>query len=335
MTVDAFVERIHLLRGQGFYVDQIAMVDTHEVDFRKYHTEFLARGIALQPQTFLGILDGELFPNPESSMMTDHGETGINNRVSFEDGFSCKRKTQVLCSSGRFLVAPDGGIYRCHYQLYSGRDRQGDVRTVEFPVEQDYRLCDDYGFCNPCDFPHVKFRHVMANLQHLLLDLYEGNADNARTMAEALQTFMSSGEEHTDLFNAVFNALYSSKEPWWAAYNNQQLKDAVNDFICVGGLTDNGRVESLAAFEYILFKQIPLGFNIYRILNDEALIKYIASMGAIHSELMTQHPFIQEYFGNDTILLASVLSKIVATYGTSTAYGDIYVGGKVEEETNE
>lgn len=335
MTVDAFAERIHLLRDQGFYIDQIAMVDTHEVDFRKYHTEFLARGITIQPQTFLGIFDGELYPNAESSMMEDHGETGINNRTTFMDGFSCARKTQVLCSSGRFLVAPDGGIYRCHYQLYSGVDKQGDVRTGEFPIEQDYRLCEDYGFCNPCDFPSVSFKHVMANLQHILLDVLEGDVETARLLGETVKVFSEKSEAHQKVFNAVFNVLYSSREPWWELYNSQILKDAVNEFICVGGLANNDNAEFIASFEYILFKKLPLGFNIYRILNDEALIKYIAIIGAVHSELMTRHPLIEEYFGDDSILLASVIAKIVATYGTDTAYKDIYISEKVEEETNE
>jgi SAM-dependent methyltransferase len=334
MSADEFCNRIHLLRSQGFFVEQVAVVDTPTTDYRKIHTELLSRGVASSPQTFMGMLNGEMFPQPDSSIAEDHGETGIRDWPLFDQGFSCKGKQQVVCSSGRFLVAPDGGIYRCHYQLYSKTDPQGDVRTGEFPIEQDYRLCDDYGFCNPCDFAHVSFKTVMANLHEILVAVTE-NEDVAHEVGQAL-THFNQTPEFQELFNNVFNTLYSSTEPWWELYNNKNLHKYINDFICEGSIVFNDKTDYIAAFEYLLYRRLPFGVNLHRILNDEAMVKYLALVSAIHSEVLKDHPTVVEYFAEDGSLMSSLIAKMLATFGTTTAYEDLYVAKKIkEEETNE
>ena len=332
ISVEDFAQRIHMLRSQGFTVDQIAMVDTPDVDFRKYHTEFLKRGIALNPQTFLGLAGGEIYPDPDSTIYTDHGETGVTNRARLEEGFSCKKKEEVLCASGRFLVAPDGGIYRCHYQLYSGIDKQGDMLTGEFPLDQDYRMCQDYGFCNPCDYPHVDFRPVLANLGEVLMAITENDADAVKVTADTIQHFMAKGEEYQTVFNEVFNKLYSSQTPYWQLYNNKELHDVVNAFMNAGSFIDNEQVGFLASFEYSLFKALRHGVNIYRIFDDTALVKYLALAAAIHSEVAVQYPGVQNILGEESDLLAQVIAKVVSTWGTDLAYSEFMITDDKEIE---
>jgi len=335
MSVEEFAKRVHLLRGQGFYVEQVAVVDTPATDYRKYHTELLSRGIASSPQTYMGMLNGEMFPQPDSSIAKNHGETGINHWGLFDEGFSCKGKNQVVCSSGRFLVAPDGGIYRCHYHLYSKKDVQGDVRTGKFPIEQDYKLCGDYGFCNPCDFAHVSFRPVLANLHSVLVLLLDGDEQASHAIGQAI-TYFNETPDFQELFTNVFNTLYSSVDPWWELYNNKDLHKYVNDFICEGSMVDNDRTDMIASLEYLLYRRLPFGVNLHRILNDEALVKYLAIVSAIHSELLQNHETVKEYFAEDGKLMSSLIAKILATFGTDTAYTDLYVAVKPkEEETNE
>lgn len=335
LSVDEFSSRVHLLRSQGFYVEQVAVVDTPMTDYRRVHTELLGRGIASNPQTFMGILNGEMFPQPDSDIAKDHGETGIRDWPVFKEGFSCKEKNQVVCSSGRFLVAPDGGIYRCHYQLYSKTDAQGDVRTGEFPEEQDYRLCGDYGFCNPCDFAHVSFRPVMANLHAILVQLLEGDEEAAHAIGQAI-TYFNETPEFQELFTTVFNALYSSVDPWWELYNNKDLHKYINDFVCEGSMVNNDKTDFIASLEYLLYRRLPFGVNLYRILSDESMVKYLAIVSAIHSELLKNNDTVVEYFAEDGSLMSSLIAKMLATFGTTTAYTDLYVAVKPkEEETNE
>jgi SAM-dependent methyltransferase len=335
MSVDDFANKIHMLRDQGFTLDQIAMVDTPMVDFRKYHTEFLGRGLAITPQTFLGVLNGSLYPEPESTVITDHGETGINNYGLYNQGFGMRNKEDVVCSSGRFLIAPDGGIHRCHYHLYSGRDPQGSVLTKEFPIDQDYRLCKDFGFCNPCDFPHVKFKPVMANLKEVLLVIMKGNEEDANSVGTVLQHMFNSSEKFQALFNEVFNAMYASRDPWWTLYNNTELHDKINEYICEGGIVDNSNVEYLAALEYVLFQKLESGVNLYKILTDESIVKYLAALSAIHSEVLQKQPFIAEFFGEDGALISSMVAKMLSTFGTQTAYEDLYIAPKRKNEDEE
>lgn len=335
MSVDDFANKIHMLRDQGFTLDQIAMVDTPTVDFRKYHTEFLGRGLALTPQTYLGKLNGTLYPAPDSNVITDHGETGINNYELYEQGFDMSKKENIVCSSGRFLIAPDGGIHRCHYHLYSGREPQGSVLTREFPVDQDYRMCTDFGFCNPCDFPHVKFKTVMANLKEVLLVIMKGNEDNANAVGQVLQQMLDSSDKFKELFTEVFNALYSSRDPWWTLYNNTELHNTINEYICEGGIVDNSNVEYIAALEYVLFQKLDFGVNLYKILTDESIVKYLAALSAIHSNVIQQQPELMTFFEEDGALISSMIAKMLSTFGTQTAYEDLYIAMKRKDEDEE
>lgn len=326
ISVDEFANKIHYLREQGFHVDQIAMVDTPSTNFGGYHQKFLKRGIHITPQTFLGESEGEWYPNPESTAAKDHGETGINDRAKYEAGFQCKQKEQVLCYSTRFLMAPDGGIYRCHYQLYSRRDTQGDVRERTFPIDQDYRLCNDFGHCNPCDFPHVQFKSANLPIEVLAQGITAGNEQIAMVCAELISDFVNVDEDHNKLFNTLFNVLYSTIDPWWVLYNNEEVKEAVNSFINKGGLEMNKHLDMLCAFTNAVIKPLPFNINVYRILDHMALAKYLSSEGVYQSRLFVQiFEDISRFFPMEPYLIMPIISKIMSTFGTEQPYQQIYV----------
>jgi SAM-dependent methyltransferase len=335
ISVADFSDRVHMLRGQGFHVDQIAMVDTPFDDYRKYALQFIERGISLYPQTFLGIIKGELFPNPDSTVVTNHGETGIDNIAQYREGFSCKEKNDVLCATNRFLVAPDGGIYRCHYHLYSKREAQGDVRTGTFPPSQDYVMCKDYGHCNPCDFPHASFRMVNPDISQLLLGFCGGDKKMAGGIEHTLKHYIKQDDKYQTFFTKVFSTLYASRNPWWELYNNKTLHAYINEFVCEGSIIDNDNAEFIGAFEYVLFKVVPAGVNLYRIFSDEALVKYLSIVSAIHSDVLSRTPEMQQHWGDNMLLSYSLICKILATYGSATAYSEFFSEDKPTEEVQE
>jgi len=61
-----------------------------------------------------------------------------------------KPNHRVMCKPSEFLAAPDGQLYRCHADLYAGRDSYGHIldEEIKFP---DWLACDNCGSCNPCD----------------------------------------------------------------------------------------------------------------------------------------------------------------------------------------
>lgn len=55
------------------------------------------------------------------------------------------------CRMTELLVAPDGYLYRCHRDLYLGKNRLGNLLDDGLKVEFKFRRCENFGACNPCD----------------------------------------------------------------------------------------------------------------------------------------------------------------------------------------
>lgn len=62
-----------------------------------------------------------------------------------------KFKKKVLCKTTEFLVDPEGSVFRCHHDLYKGVNPIGNLFNPDFEVQDVYRDCDYFGYCNPCD----------------------------------------------------------------------------------------------------------------------------------------------------------------------------------------
>ena len=70
-------------------------------------------------------------------MSVDHEEHGINNYDGYKEGFSCESKHEILCMTRRFLVAPNGNVFKCHYHLYSNRNPLGSALDGVLPQFKD------------------------------------------------------------------------------------------------------------------------------------------------------------------------------------------------------
>jgi MoaA/NifB/PqqE/SkfB family radical SAM enzyme len=60
-------------------------------------------------------------------------------------------KKQCECRSEELLVGPDGNCYRCHRDLYAGTGEIGNLLNMAFEIKDEFRPCDNFGSCNPCD----------------------------------------------------------------------------------------------------------------------------------------------------------------------------------------
>ena len=67
----------------------------------------------------------------------------------------------VLCRNSVFPIAPNGDVYRCHSDLYSGYAGGviGNLLDQELNMDFHYRDCDHYGTCSPCDVK-IKTNHL-------------------------------------------------------------------------------------------------------------------------------------------------------------------------------
>lgn len=57
------------------------------------------------------------------------------------------------CRTTEIIVDPAGFMYKCHADLYAGRNPIGHILDDDFTSEKidEFRPCDCYGTCNPCD----------------------------------------------------------------------------------------------------------------------------------------------------------------------------------------
>ena len=62
-----------------------------------------------------------------------------------------KQKKVVQCRTSELLIAPDGGIFRCHSDLYAGINPIAGILNENLAIESIWRPCKRYGLCNSCD----------------------------------------------------------------------------------------------------------------------------------------------------------------------------------------
>jgi organic radical activating enzyme len=55
------------------------------------------------------------------------------------------------CKPSEMLIGPDGAVYRCHSDLYSGVNSYANIFDDEVILPTDFKPCDRFGLCNPCD----------------------------------------------------------------------------------------------------------------------------------------------------------------------------------------
>lgn len=58
-----------------------------------------------------------------------------------------------LCRTTEIIVDPAGLVYKCHADLYHGRNPMAHILNQEFSEDSidEFRQCTCYGSCNPCD----------------------------------------------------------------------------------------------------------------------------------------------------------------------------------------
>ena len=61
------------------------------------------------------------------------------------------RLRECMCKTSELLIAPDGGIHRCHSDLYELSNSVGNIVDVRKEIKFEYLPCDKFGACNPCD----------------------------------------------------------------------------------------------------------------------------------------------------------------------------------------
>lgn len=96
----------------------------------------IALGLDFRLKEFLGEYDGTMY-----------GTFKYSGSVSGQVIKRCE------CRTTEIIVDPAGDVYKCHADLYSGRNPIAHILDAGFNEESidEFRDCSCYGTCNPCD----------------------------------------------------------------------------------------------------------------------------------------------------------------------------------------
>ena len=96
----------------------------------------LKEGIDFRTKEFLGEYNGKLY-----------------GTFKYTDSVIGKKMKYCKCKTTELLVDPNGYIYKCHSDLYNGREPYSNILEDDFNADMIdiYRECYFYGDCNPCD----------------------------------------------------------------------------------------------------------------------------------------------------------------------------------------
>jgi hypothetical protein len=71
----------------------------------------------------------------------------------YEDSVDGGQMKKCRCRTSELIVDPAGYVFRCHADLYGGREPISHILDEGFSEKEldIFRSCDFYGRCNPCD----------------------------------------------------------------------------------------------------------------------------------------------------------------------------------------
>jgi MoaA/NifB/PqqE/SkfB family radical SAM enzyme len=135
MELAPLKESVLRLQNAGYSIGIWGVMHPSQTEeIERAQKECIEAGIDFRQKEFLGECDGKMY-----------------GTFRYDGAIDKKERKSVLCKTTELIIGPDGGIYRCHSDLYEGRTPVGSILDPNFQIEEIYRPCDDFGHCNPCD----------------------------------------------------------------------------------------------------------------------------------------------------------------------------------------
>ena len=137
--IEDLIDKTFKLQAAGFRIGLYGIMHPDE-EIRKHILETqekcLKLGIDFRTKEFLGEWGGKMY-----------GTFKYEGSVCGDEVKSCECRTTEL------LVDPAGYVYKCHSDLYEGREPFAHILDEDFTEDkiEEFRPCNVYGVCNPCD----------------------------------------------------------------------------------------------------------------------------------------------------------------------------------------
>lgn len=154
MDINKIIDKTIKLQNAGFYIGIWGVMHpTYKKEILSAQEKCRKLNIDFRTKELLGEYTGTLY-----------GTYKYNN--------ACSKKftKQVKCKTTELIIGTYGYIYRCHSDLYEGRKPIGNLLDDEFKIEDKFRKCNFFGYCNPCDIKiktnrFQKFGHTSVEIK--------------------------------------------------------------------------------------------------------------------------------------------------------------------------
>lgn len=135
MNLKELVEKVLKMKNLGFSIGIWGVMhpsqESKVLEAQKFCKSL---GIDFRTKEFLGEHNGKMY--------------GI---YRYEGACDKKLQKTVLCKTTELIIGPTGHIYRCTADVYENRQPMGHIIDSGFQIEDNFRPCDWFGYCNPCD----------------------------------------------------------------------------------------------------------------------------------------------------------------------------------------
>ncbi len=135
MDLDPTIKKVLKMLQKGFSVGIWGVMNPkYEEKILQAQSRCLKLGIDFRTKEFLGELDGQL-----------HGN------YKYPGASEKKFRKKAECRTTELLIDSQANIFRCHADLYAGNDPVGNLLNPDFKIEDRFKECVNFGYCNPCD----------------------------------------------------------------------------------------------------------------------------------------------------------------------------------------
>jgi MoaA/NifB/PqqE/SkfB family radical SAM enzyme len=153
-SLELLIKKAKFLQDAGFRIGIYGIMHPSQTAKIKYARHICSElGMDFRTKSFLGFYNGKLY-----------------GQYAYKDACTLKIPKTCQCAPSELLIAPDGFIYPCHHHLYNQVDPAGHIHQKDLLITDEYRKCNYYGHCNPCDIKiknnrFQQFGHISVKIQ--------------------------------------------------------------------------------------------------------------------------------------------------------------------------
>ena len=137
--IDELIAKTVKLQEAGFRIGLYG-IEHPDSDQRRHilavQERCLKMGLDFRLKEFLGKHDGIMY-----------------GTFKYNECVAAQTQKQCECRTTEIIVDPAGYVYKCHADLYNGRNPIAHILDADFNEDyiDEFRTCSCYGSCNPCD----------------------------------------------------------------------------------------------------------------------------------------------------------------------------------------